>query len=69
MIAATRPSWAPSARAAASLLLDQSPLRGTSTVTHDGRFRRRSCCLIYRAASSATIPVCGDCVLTGQRRG
>ncbi|MFF4595951.1 (2Fe-2S)-binding protein [Amycolatopsis sp. NPDC001319] len=34
------------------------------TATHeDGRFRRRSCCLIYRAAPNHDGPKCGDCVL------
>lgn len=36
-------------------------LAGTWTSTAPG-FRRRSCCLIYRAAPAATA-VCGDCIL------
>jgi hypothetical protein len=44
-------------------LLTQPPLAGTSTTTND-RFRRRSCCLIYRADPTAHGPVCGDCVLS-----
>jgi hypothetical protein len=67
VIATTRPSWAPRARALGSLLLDQAPLRGTSTRTPDGQFRRRSCCLIYRAARHPIDPVCGDCILGGDR--
>ncbi|GAA2005288.1 (2Fe-2S)-binding protein [Catenulispora subtropica] len=30
---------------------------------HDGVFRRRSCCLIYRAAPARDGSLCGDCVL------
>jgi len=41
-------------------LMSRPPLRGTGT-TIDGRFRRRTCCLIYRAAPGRA--VCGDCVL------
>jgi FhuF 2Fe-2S C-terminal domain len=67
MIATTRPSWAHRAHALGSLVLGQAPLRGTSTRTPDGQFRRRSCCLIYRAAPNSTNPVCGDCVLAGDR--
>jgi hypothetical protein len=63
MIATGRPSWARRATAIAARLLDLPPLRGTGDVVA-GRFRRRSCCLIYRAAPGRTGPVCGDCVLT-----
>jgi hypothetical protein len=68
MIASGRPSWAQRAAAIAARLLDLPPLRGTGT-TVDGRFRRRSCCLIYRAAPGRTGPVCGDCVLTSSISG
>jgi FhuF-like iron-sulfur protein len=61
MIATAQPAWADRAQTLAALLLDQPPLRGTSS---DG-FRRRSCCLIYRAAPNAAGPVCADCVLAG----
>lgn len=43
-------------------LMSRPPLRGTGTTT-DGRFRRRTCCLIYRAAPGRGGAVCGDCVL------
>jgi FhuF 2Fe-2S C-terminal domain len=43
-------------------LMSRPPLRGTGTTT-DGRFRRRTCCLIYRAAPGRAGAVCGDCVL------
>jgi hypothetical protein len=62
MIAASRPSWARRAMAIAARLLELPPLLDTGT-TVDGRFRRLSCCLIYRAAPGRTGPICGDCVL------
>jgi hypothetical protein len=43
-------------------LMSRPPLRGTGTTT-GGRFRRRTCCLIYRAAPGRAGAVCGDCVL------
>ncbi|HEX4701375.1 MAG TPA: (2Fe-2S)-binding protein, partial [Pseudonocardiaceae bacterium] len=46
------------ARTLVTRLLAQPPLADTSTIV-DGRFLRRSCCLIYQAAA----PLCGDCVL------
>jgi len=67
VIATTRPSWAARARAVGSLLLNRAPLLGTSTRTPDGQFRRRSCCLIYRVARHPIDPVCGDCILRGDR--
>ncbi|MCF3962300.1 (2Fe-2S)-binding protein [Streptomyces fuscigenes] len=53
------------ARTAAAFLAHES-LRGAHEGGADGRaFRRRSCCLIYRAAPgpARTAAVCGDCVL------
>lgn len=67
MIVTSRPAWADRSRMIASLLLGQPPLRGTSVGSIGGDFRRRSCCLIYRAAPDATGAACGDCVLS--RRG
>ncbi|HEX5346557.1 MAG TPA: (2Fe-2S)-binding protein [Pseudonocardiaceae bacterium] len=64
MITASQPAWTDRARVITSLLLDQPPLRDTATASADGRFRRRSCCLIYRAAPNAAGVVCGDCVLS-----
>jgi hypothetical protein len=47
------------ADAAVDQLMSRPPLDNTGS-TKDGRFRRRTCCLIYRAAPGT---VCGDCVL------
>ncbi|QMU80287.1 (2Fe-2S)-binding protein [Streptacidiphilus sp. PB12-B1b] len=63
-LASARPECAPRARLLASALLERPPLLGSAT--HDGTghgFRRRSCCLIYRAAPTGARAVCGDCVL------
>jgi FhuF-like iron-sulfur protein len=62
MLAAARPEWTARTGALVAALFARSPLRGTAT-TVDGRFRRRSCCLIYRAAPGHAGPKCGDCVL------
>lgn len=75
-IAAAAPSLARPARTTALLLLHRPRLRDTHTlgdpldgppgdspVAPNARFRRRSCCLIYRAAPSAAGATCGDCVL------
>jgi hypothetical protein len=64
MIATSQPVWGRRSQMIASLLLDQPPLRGTSVASPDRGFRRRSCCLIYRAAPNAAGAVCGDCVLS-----
>ncbi|WP_189962565.1 (2Fe-2S)-binding protein [Streptomyces violascens] len=63
MIAAARPELAERTRTAVTLLLDSPPLRGSATTTANGAFRRRSCCLIYRAAPGHKGSLCGDCVL------
>lgn len=55
VIGGVRPDLAPRAFAVVDELS-----RGHG-VRRDGRFRRRSCCLIYRAAGRSA--VCGDCVL------
>jgi hypothetical protein len=57
------PRLAPRARDELARLLSRAPLAGTSRTAPDGRFQRRSCCLIYRAAPDRRGPVCGDCVL------
>ncbi|MEW2433534.1 (2Fe-2S)-binding protein [Streptomyces caniferus] len=75
-IAAAAPALARPARTAALLLLHRPRLRDAHTLGGplDGppddsasapntRFRRRSCCLIYRAAPNAAGATCGDCVL------
>ncbi|MFC1410109.1 hypothetical protein ACEZCY_12640 [Streptacidiphilus sp. N1-12] len=71
-LAATAPGpVAERARVLAAALQRQPALRGASTGPGAGRgFRRRSCCLIYRAAPaaaarSARSGLCGDCVLAG----
>jgi hypothetical protein len=61
LIATARPGLAAQATALRSALLDAPELAGTWTSTAPG-FRRRSCCLIYRAAPAAAA-VCGDCIL------
>lgn len=63
------PELAADARSEFARLLHAEPLLArTASVTSDGRFRRRSCCLIYRAAPGHGGPVCGDCVLAPTRR-
>ncbi|WP_336052643.1 (2Fe-2S)-binding protein [Streptomyces sp. CA2R101] len=58
------PALARPARTAALLFLSRPQLQDTHTLnTRNGRFRRRSCCLIYRAAPNASGALCGDCVL------
>jgi hypothetical protein len=59
MIGVARPDLAGRAVAVADELLALPPLRGTAVRHADGRFRRRSCCLLYRANGT----LCGDCVL------
>ncbi|MFF3073265.1 IucA/IucC family C-terminal-domain containing protein, partial [Kitasatospora sp. NPDC057936] len=64
-IARSTPELAGQAREFAARLLEQPPLRGAGTLAPDGTgFRRRSCCLIYRAAPDHAGALCGDCVLT-----
>lgn len=67
-IAAAAPVHAATAGRLAALLLDhprlaRSAIRGTGATP----FRRRNCCLIYRAAPGPARAVCGDCVLTARR--
>ncbi|RBM23860.1 (2Fe-2S)-binding protein [Streptomyces sp. PT12] len=66
--AAARPDLAEAAWRVTAALLESPPLRAVSGRTAEGRFRRRSCCLYYRAAPGKAGPVCGDCVLTPVRR-
>jgi hypothetical protein len=64
MITQARPDLADRARAEAEDLLALRPLRTTWMRRPDGRFQRRSCCLIYRASPTPSRQaVCGDCVL------
>jgi FhuF 2Fe-2S C-terminal domain len=62
MIATARPGLASRAAAIRRAVLSAPELAGTWTSSAAG-FRRRSCCLIYRAAPAATSAVCGDCIL------
>ena len=62
MVATARPDLASQVATIRRALLSAPELAGTWTSSAAG-FRRRSCCLIYRAAPSATSAVCGDCIL------
>lgn len=61
MIYAVDPAAGRSAVACTGRLLQTQELGDAGRLTADGHFRRRSCCLIYRAASEPTF--CEDCVL------
>jgi hypothetical protein len=62
MIGTQRPALGQRASAFAADLIEHPPLSGTATVSGT-RFRRRSCCLIYRLTPRTTVSVCGDCIL------
>jgi hypothetical protein len=66
VLAGRRPDLAAGARAAAALLLAHPALHGAAATDRaaGARFRRRSCCLIYRAAPGRAGALCGDCVLS-----
>lgn len=64
-LSSAEPELAPAARAVLGRVLAEPLLAGTARIAADGRFRRRSCCLIYRAAPDRRGPLCGDCVLAG----
>ncbi|MEZ0094008.1 (2Fe-2S)-binding protein [Streptacidiphilus sp. EB129] len=51
------------ARELVDALLTCPTLDGSGHHLDDGGFRRRSCCLIYRAAPDRKGQLCGDCVL------
>ena len=64
MIATARPDLAAAATALATTMLDAPELRNAGTRRPDGRFQRRSCCLIYQASPARSRDaLCGDCVL------
>lgn len=64
MVGVARPELAPRAATVASSLLTHPLLRDASLRRPDGRFQRRSCCLIYRASPAhRRDALCGDCVL------
>ncbi len=67
-IARAVPDRAAGARELAALLLNHPRLRDSATPARGTTpFRRRNCCLIYRAAPGPATAVCGDCVLTPRR--
>ncbi|NJP46447.1 (2Fe-2S)-binding protein [Actinacidiphila epipremni] len=68
MIAAARPDLAAASAAFAAEVLAREPLRPQAGRTATGGFRRRSCCLIYRAAPDRRGALCGDCALTPSDR-
>ncbi|PKV96173.1 FhuF-like iron-sulfur protein [Amycolatopsis echigonensis] len=57
-----RPEWTDRIARIVAALEELPELTGTGT-RENGRFRRRSCCLFYRAAPDRNGPKCGDCVL------
>jgi len=63
----TRTDLAESARAMLAGLLTHPTLRDAARLEPSGTLRRRSCCLIYRAAPGANGALCGDCVLVPRR--
>ena len=63
MIAVAHPRLGPRTAELAASLLSRPPLLAQSGAAPDGAFRRRSCCLIYRAAPDRRGALCGDCVL------
>jgi hypothetical protein len=65
MIAIARPGLAGRAQALSAALLRRPPLAGTCDGAPGAGFRRRSCCLIYRASSGSAPAFCGDCILLG----
>lgn len=67
-LSTARPDLAPVIHGVAAHLLAHPVLADTSQTSLDGRFQRRSCCLIYRAAPNRDGMVCGDCVLLGRQR-
>jgi hypothetical protein len=64
-VANAAPELADRAEEAAARLLAHPTLHDSHTT--NGTFRRRSCCLIYRAAHNHAGALCGDCVLSAPR--
>ncbi|NUP54141.1 MAG: (2Fe-2S)-binding protein [Catenulispora sp.] len=62
-LAAARPELADRASAMLQVVLAEPVLHGSAGHRRDGTFRRRSCCLIYRAAPAHDGALCGDCAL------
>lgn len=67
MIAATRPELTRQATATSSALLRHPALAASYNGQPITSFQRRSCCLIYRLATSPA-EYCGDCILPGLPR-
>jgi hypothetical protein len=67
-LSAARPDAARQARSMVEVLLARPYLAGSAGHRPDGTFRRRSCCLIYRAAPHHDGALCGDCPLTERGR-
>ncbi|WP_169739917.1 (2Fe-2S)-binding protein [Actinospica robiniae] len=57
------PAATTNARAVRARALSESVLADAWRITVEGRFQRRSCCLIYQAAPDRRGALCGDCVL------
>ncbi|HTT53928.1 MAG TPA: (2Fe-2S)-binding protein [Streptosporangiaceae bacterium] len=62
-LAATFPAQAGRATELAAGILAREPLRGSGEFGPDGRFLRRSCCLLYRVPGAG---MCGDCLLAAR---
>ncbi len=60
------PAQAGRAMELATGMLARPPLRGVGEYGPDRRFRRRSCCLLYRVPGAG---LCGDCILAGRPAG
>jgi len=65
-LAAAVPARAGLTSELAAGVLAREPLRGTGEFGPGPRFRRRSCCLLYRVPGAG---MCGDCILTGRTPG
>jgi FhuF 2Fe-2S C-terminal domain len=65
-LASADPAQADRAAELAAGILARPPLRGTGEFGPDRRFRRRSCCLLYRVPGAG---LCGDCVLAHRPAG
>ncbi|NUR59245.1 MAG: hypothetical protein HOV87_11325 [Catenulispora sp.] len=66
-LSAARPELAGRAAGMFEAVLAGPYLAGTAGHRPDGTFRRRSCCLIYRAAPRHDGALCGDCALNVPR--
>lgn len=65
-LSAAEPRLAPRAKVELARLLQRPSVVTMSRTTPEGRFQRRNCCLIYRAAPDRRGPLCGDCVLVAR---